>query len=164
MKTLFLLLFVYQIKHFAADYLLQGEYMLKKFKSDWGFLRPLLAHVGVHAAFTFLISIFFVCLPIALGLALLDATIHFTMDRIKAGPKYMGRWKPLTASEWIEAKKWSSVKCIHTATEQSETCKLYIAGKEKLRSNILFWWSLGFDQMIHHLTHYGIIYLIILLH
>ena len=27
--------------------------------------------------------------------------------------------------------------------------------------NKFFWWSLGIDQMIHHLTHYFIIYMII---
>lgn len=25
-----------------------------------------------------------------------------------------------------------------------------------------FWWSLGFDQMVHHLTHYVIIYIVFL--
>ncbi len=163
MKTLFILLTLFQIKHFVADYLLQGEYMLGKFKQDWGFLKPLLAHVSVHAAFTFLISLLFVAPQIALFLALSDAAIHFVMDRIKAAPKYMGRWKPLTASEWLEAKQWSAVRCIHTSDKQDEACKQYISSRQKLRGNILFWWALGFDQMIHHLTHYGIIYLIILL-
>lgn len=28
--------------------------------------------------------------------------------------------------------------------------------------NKFFWWSLGFDQMIHHLTHYFIIYMLVI--
>lgn len=43
MKTLFILLILFQIKHFVADYLLQGEYMLGKFKPGWSFLKPLLS-------------------------------------------------------------------------------------------------------------------------
>ncbi len=162
MKLIFLLLIVYQLKHFIADYILQGEYMLGKFKPDWSFLKPLLAHVGVHAAFTFVISAFLVPLHIALIFGVLDASIHFVMDRIKASPQYMGRWKPLTAPEWLEAKKWSSVECVHTPSQQNEACLQYISAKQKLRGNVLFWWCLGFDQMVHHLTHYGIIYLILL--
>lgn len=37
----------------------------------------------------------------------------------------------------------------------------YILAATKLQSNKFFWWSLGLDQMVHHLTHYIIIYLII---
>lgn len=28
-------------------------------------------------------------------------------------------------------------------------------------SNKFFWWSLGFDQMVHHLTHYVIIFALV---
>lgn len=128
---------IFQISHFLADYPLQNKYMLGKFRPDWGFFFPLLAHVGVHATFTFLITIWIVGWKVAIGLAIFDATIHFWMDRIKAGPKYFGRFKPLTA----------------------ETIK--VATSKELRHNSYFWISLGFDQMIHHLTHYAIIWLCI---
>jgi hypothetical protein len=60
--TIFLLLLLFQFKHFIADYPLQGEYMLGKFK-DKGWMLPLFAHVGVHGAFTFIISMFiWICL------------------------------------------------------------------------------------------------------
>lgn len=140
MKLLFVLLIIYQFKHFLADYILQGEYMLGKFKPGWGFIRPLLAHVSVHAIFTFIIASFFVSLPAAILLGVGDATIHFIMDRIKAGPKYLGRFKPLTLNEY-------------TASKLDDT-------KDRIHGNVLFWWSLGLDQMVHHLTHYVIIYLI----
>jgi hypothetical protein len=47
-----LLLAVYQLKHFVADYPLQTPYMLKKFLPGNDFIKPLSAHAGVHALFT----------------------------------------------------------------------------------------------------------------
>ncbi len=125
-------LVAFQVKHFVADYPLQGRYMLGKFRQDWGFVTPLLAHVGVHAVGTFLITCWFGVVQ-ALCLALFDAVIHFTMDRLKASKSYLGRFKPLTADT------------APTATS------------EQWRSNTFFWWSLGLDQAVHHLTHYAVI-------
>lgn len=34
----FLLLVIYQVKHFLADFPLQREYMLRKTDASWGFL------------------------------------------------------------------------------------------------------------------------------
>ncbi len=123
MEKLFVLLIAFQLKHFLADFPLQGKYMLGKFKADWSFFWPLFSHCSVHACFTLLICSFFTDIKTAFLLAVMDLIIHFTMDRIKAGPKYLGRFKD------VMDKK--------------------------------FWWSLGFDQMVHHLTHYLIIYLIL---
>lgn len=133
-ETTFALLVIYQIKHFLADFPLQTGYMLGKFKDGWGFLPPLLAHVGVHAVFTFVIVLFFTeSIFLAFVLSVFDFTVHFFMDRIKAGSKYLGRYKPLTAKEYSSATK-----------------------KQK-QHNMFFWWSIGLDQMVHHLTHYAII-------
>jgi hypothetical protein len=132
MITVFVLLVLFQLKHFFADYPLQTKYMLGKFK-DFGWEKPLLAHVGVHALFTFLITCYFGVFH-AVCFAGIDATIHFVMDRFKADRRYLGRFKSLTE------------ETAPTAT------------KEQWRSNNYFWWSLGFDQMIHHLTHYFIIF------
>ena len=138
-EKIFVLLIIYQFKHFFADYPLQGPYMLGKFSDGWSFFRPLAAHCGVHAGMTFAIVLFFTrSATLSSALAGFDFVVHFFMDRIKAGRKYLGRYKPLTAKEYpgasIEAK----------------------------RHNKYFWWSLGFDQMVHHLTHYAIIACIIL--
>ena len=111
--------------------------MLQKFLPDRRFILPLLAHVGVHGIFTFVISLIFsLNLKFSLILALLDMTIHFIMDRIKASPQILGKYKTLTANEFP------------TATD------------EQKRNNKYFWWSLGLDQGVHHLTHYLLIYLI----
>lgn len=155
------LLIVYQLKHFFADYPLQGAYMLGKFKPGWDFLGPLSAHCLVHAAMTFFISyVYFltvyglnryVFLPVAgmsLILAALDFIVHFGMDRIKASPKWLGRYKALAASEFPSI-------ALAAATGNP-------AATQRLRDNVYFWWALGLDQMVHHLTHYAVI--VILLH
>jgi hypothetical protein len=48
-------------------------------------------------------------------LAILDFIVHFTMDRLKAGPRYLGRFSDIRSKA--------------------------------------YWVSFGLDQMIHHLTH-----------
>lgn len=132
---IFLLLIAFQIKHWLADYPLQGRYMLGKFRDDWGFFFPLLAHVGVHAGFTLLIALGTgATVALALICTLFDASAHFVMDRIKASKRYLGRWQTLT-------------------TDTART-----ATKKQWRSNDYFWWTVGFDQAVHHLTHYVIIW------
>lgn len=131
----FSLLIAFQIKHWLADYPMQRRYMLGKFREDWGFLLPLLAHAAVHGAMTAWICAFVVGFkPVILLPALFDIVIHATMDRIKASKKYLGRFKPLTSDT------------APTATDA------------QWKSNDHFWWSLGLDQGVHHLTHYAIIW------
>ena len=138
LQTVFLLLVLFQVKHFLADYPLQNGYMLGKFKPGWDFAGPLAAHAGVHALFTFAIVFAFVhSVLFSAGMAVFDFVVHFTMDRMKAGPNYLGRWKALSATEFP------------TAT-----------AKQK-KGNTYFWQALGFDQMVHHLTHYAIIAFIV---
>lgn len=122
MFNLFLLLVIFQLKHFICDYPLQNAYMLGKMKLT-GWKLPLLAHASVHAIGTFLIVYVFLNeVLFALILAIADLVIHFIVDRLKASPNLGGRFKP---------------------------------------DQPYFWWALGADQMIHHLTHYAIIYVII---
>ena len=93
--------------------------MLGKAKKR-GWLLPLLAHAAVHGYGSLLILLL-VKRDLA-WLAIFDFAIHFLMDRVKASPNILNRFKP---------------------------------------DNKYFWWCLGFDQMIHHLTHYLIILLIL---
>ena len=117
----FTLLVVFQLKHFVADFPLQNHYMLQKKKSDWSFVPPLALHCAIHGGLTLII----VCLvqPQLWWLSIFDFVIHFTMDRIKAGPRYLGRF--------------------HDVSKTS------------------FWIALGFDQMVHHLTHLWIIWMLV---
>lgn len=144
----------FQLKHFIADYLLQGEFMLRKFSPGWEFFLPLLSHVGVHGAGTYLYLMILGVGPQYYWLVLADMLIHFTMDRLKAGPKYMGRWKPLTMVEYTTFKQ-------HMVEDEEVKGKRYLHAREKLSNNKFFWWSLGLDQMVHHLTHYGIIFYVL---
>src|SRR5271166_324283 len=102
MTAVFVLLLVYQLKHFIADYPLQTSYMLGKFMEK-GWVVPLAAHAGIHASLTLAIALYYqaargghTSVLLALGLAVFDFSIHFTMDRIKASSKLMGRWKALS--------------------------------------------------------------------
>lgn len=119
-ETVFILLVTFQLKHFIADYPLQREYMMRKTDVSWTFFVPLSVHCGVHGLLTLAICFFWA--PQLWWLALLDFAIHFLMDRMKSGPKYLGRFD--------DTSKHS------------------------------FWICLGFDQMVHHLTHYYIIWCI----
>lgn len=167
-----ILLLVYQLKHFLADYPLQGSYMLGKFKPT-GWQLPLLAHASVHALFT--LGICFVVNPSLWWLSIFDLVIHFTMDRIKASGKLLGRFKALSGPEFMalqnemdeaDGELWEALS--NNPTEQGALFNIAVARgdvfkryQEKHLSNRLFWWALGFDQMVHHLTHYTIIYFLV---
>jgi|SRR6185312_5566512 len=107
------LLIVFQLKHFLADYVFQNVWMLQKSRSGWDFVPPLSIHCGIHALITFGVCLY--VNPALWWLAVVDFVVHFFMDRIKAGPRYLGRYHD-------------------------------IRGKA-------FWVTFGFDQMVHHLTH-----------
>ena len=145
MMEVFILLIIYQVKHLVADYPLQNRYMLGKFKSS-GWVLPLSTHCLVHAVFTLVITYVYICsgpitedrVYLIWQLPLLDFTLHFIMDRVKASPSLLGRFKALSKDQMLAGPS-----------------------KKALRSNTLFWYSLGLDQMVHHLTHYLIIYILV---
>lgn len=92
--AVFTLLVIYQVKHFLADYPLQLEYHLQKFRDDRGFFLPLLSHATIHGSLTFIIvCVFTWSATLALALAVFDITAHSLMDRAKGGSKYLGRYK-----------------------------------------------------------------------
>jgi hypothetical protein len=161
-EFVFALLVVYQLKHFLADYPLQGQYMLRKFSPDWKVWIPALsAHAGVHAVFTFIIFQWVqgfysngVDTLFSVACAAIDFSIHFCMDRIKASPNMMGRWKSLSAKEFLYYKS-----CVGQPGEHPNVP--YQVNKI-LRGNTYFWWALGFDQMVHHLTHYYLVYVLVI--
>lgn len=103
----------FQVKHFVADYPLQFPYMLRKFRPGWDFVLPLTAHCAVHALGTLAICLY--VRPQLWWLTLCDFAVHFVMDRLKSGPRFLGRFKDATGT--------------------------------------MYWVSFGFDQMVHHLTH-----------
>lgn len=121
LELAFILFAVFQLKHFIADYPLQFPYMLRKFRPGWDFVLPLATHCLVHAVFTLIICL--VINPALWWLAALDFLVHFVMDRIKSGPRYLGRFNNIQKTA--------------------------------------YWVSFGFDQMVHHLTHTYIVWVLI---
>lgn len=137
-ETIFVLLVIFQLKHFFADFPLQNVYMFGKGNAGWDFVPPLLAHALVHATLSFIIAYWFTgAFFFSFALGLFDLVIHFIMDRIKAGPKYLGRYGYLAKHEFSSASE------------------------AQLHNDKKFWVALGFDQMVHHLTHFAIIHLIV---
>lgn len=154
----FLLLFIYQEKHFFADYPLQTPWMLGKFKPFPHFILPLSAHAAVHAAFTMLIAVF-VKPELAVALGLFDGITHFIVDFIKANPSLGGRWTALSKNEMgqeIEHQKYFRDYPYSNVTKQSKPIH-----DARLKSNRWFWYALGQDQKMHHYTHYIIIYFLV---
>lgn len=117
-EVIFVLLVVFELKHFIGDFPLQREYMLKKTVPGWGFVVPLAVHCAVHAGLT--LGIVLTVAPQLWWLALVDFVVHFLMDRFKSGPNYLGRYT------------------------------------DKAKSS--YWNAFGFDQMVHHLTNFYIIF------
>lgn len=120
-ESLFLLLVIYQLKHFIADFLLQHNYMLKKIRPGWDFILPLSLHCLVHAVLTLGVCLFYK--PELWWLAIVDFCTHFFLDRVRSGPRYLGRYNDVNQT--------------------------------------IFWWILGFDQLLHHLTHLWIVWMIV---
>lgn len=151
MIAIFVLLLIYQVKHFVADYPLQTPWMLGKFK-DKGWVVPLAAHAAVHGLFTVAIGLFcgWIPLSVVLAMGLFDFVVHFTMDRIKASPNLLGRFKPLNGLEYAAMNAAATGNPIGSFYPVEEA-------KARLRSNRWFWLSIGLDQAVHHLTHYVVI-------
>ena len=64
--------------------------MLQKARPGWDFILPLSIHCGVHMLLTLALVLY--VQPSLWWLAILDFAVHFLMDRIKAGPRYLGRF------------------------------------------------------------------------
>jgi len=175
---IFLLLVVFNYKQLVADWLLQTDYHQRKAARGWDFLGPLLSHVSNHFIFTTLISagvLFYFDHPAPLGFGMLiglgDGIVHFYFDRIKAGPKYMGRWKMRSGHQVLCCKEILAAKPGDRYFEPTfdQWCEYeeYLLkldqrdARRALHGNRLFWWSLGFDQSVHHLTNYAAIYAVL---
>lgn len=158
--SIFILLIVFQIKHFIADYPLQNKYMLGKFKGGYSWILPLTAHAGVHFLFTLVIVLCYNQeISLALLLGLLDFVLHFCMDRLKASPKLLGRFSALSKTEYVQiANEFESIKARPPTLANSRIMQEY---KDMVKSNTYFWWALGLDQMVHHLTNILIIYIMV---
>jgi hypothetical protein len=153
------LLVIYQVKHLLCDYFLQGKFMLGKFKRYPDYIMPLFCHALVHFIGTFIIALF-VDPDHATFYAMLDGTIHFIVDRIKASPELLGRFDALSKKEMKEIM-YDQEHYIKKFPGTQVSLNMKELHDKLLKSNRLFWYSLGGDQMCHHLTHYLLIYLML---
>jgi len=80
--TIFILLALFGIKHFIADYVMQFDYMLRE-KGIYGAVGGI-HHSLVHASWTFLILVFF-CddADVIIALAAVDFVLHYHIDWCK---------------------------------------------------------------------------------
>lgn len=170
---LFALLVIYKFKHFIADYPLQGKYMLGKFQGGTAWILPLSAHCAVQAFFTFLIGLM-VNPRLAVVGATIDFILHFIMDRIKASPNLMGRWKNFSANEYgflrmgflppstndiLETKREATIggtiKVLVLKVREASSKQI----EKTFKNNTYFWWALGIDQCFHGLTDLLVLYI-----
>ena len=81
-STVFILLVLFGIKHFVADFAMQYSYMIRD-KGIYGATGGL-HHAGTHACWTFLILVPFMRSPEQLLiLSLVDFVIHYHVDYFK---------------------------------------------------------------------------------
>jgi hypothetical protein len=74
--------------------------MLNKYRPGWDFIVPLTVHCLVHTLITLAIVVYYA--PSLWWLALVDFVSHFITDRLKASPKYFGRYNDIRKSSyWI---------------------------------------------------------------
>ena len=130
-EQIFTLLLIFQVKHWICDYPLQTPYMLNKFKLK-GWVYPLFCHVRVHSVFTLLIS-----------------------------TAFLNLYSDMTVQDYTRIAVWMMFLdgVVHFIVDRIKAHP-DIGGRYK-PDNPKFWWALGADQMLHHLTHYGIIYVLV---
>lgn len=127
----FFMFLIFQVKHFLADYILQTGWMLKKGRKkikDWFF--PLLAHASVHGLLTFfIVSLFTFDFSFSFAMGFVDLNLHFIMDRVKASPYLLGRFKsPNDKKFWISLGFDQMVHHICTAAIIVEVCRYMVGG------------------------------------
>lgn len=114
--TALILLALFGIKHFIADFCLQNEKMVQE-KGIYGKLGGI-QHSSIHAILTFIVLYGITLEPtVSLILAYIDGILHYHID-------------------------W---------TKQQLTRRLTYTDR-------LWWFYMGLDQTLHHLTYIGIIW------
>ena len=73
------------------------------------------------------------------------------MDRIKASPYLLGVFQPMAKDDY--SMHYENAYYGHGITKRE--------ARWAFISNTLFWWSLGLDQMVHHLTDLIIVFIAI---
>lgn len=96
--TLAVLALLFALKHLVADFIFQTSWIAHGKEGTSGWVLPLAAHAGIHAAMTLAITL--AVRPSLWWLAILDLAVHFLIDR---GKSITGRWGGWTATD---ARYW----------------------------------------------------------
>ena len=90
MKDFYLILFLLQLKHFIADFILQTDKIaLMKGKN----FKYLIWHSFHHSFLTFIVLFFFFRLSKILVIFFIELIIHSLIDYLKANEKLGGKYK-----------------------------------------------------------------------
>jgi hypothetical protein len=92
------ILAAFAVKHYVADFLLQTGWMARGKDRPEGWLGPLLAHIACHAALT--LGLALALAPHLWWLALVDAALHFGIDRGKSLLSRSSGWQPAQCQFW----------------------------------------------------------------
>lgn len=85
----------FRAKQLICDFFLQTSWMALEKGNHW---RPLAAHAGIHAAFTFFLMLLFA--PALWWLGAVDFIVHGAIDRYKAGLTHKRGWTPAMDKFW----------------------------------------------------------------
>jgi hypothetical protein len=96
--TLCVLLSVFALKHFVADFLLQTNWIARGKERVVGWFAPLAVHVLGHAALTLAIAL--AIAPHLWWLALVDLFVHAAIDRGKSMVGHWGGWEFSQGAYW----------------------------------------------------------------
>lgn len=100
-ETILLILTMLMIKHFIVDFPLQAFPYQYKHKGTYGHPGGLL-HSGLHSIATFFVLIWFIPLPLSVGLAALDGVVHYHIDWAKMNINDRKKWGPTTHEQfWV---------------------------------------------------------------
>ncbi len=97
--TILMIVTLFAIKHFLADYLLQTDYIATYKGTRWDAMAMHLIH---HAIFTavIVISIPFIPLVHALLIVVTEVAIHGIVDTVKASPRFLNQYTPKKKIFW----------------------------------------------------------------
>jgi Protein of unknown function (DUF3307) len=96
--TLCVLLSVFALKHFIADFLLQTNWIARGKERVVGWFAPLAVHVLCHAVLTLAIAL--AIAPHLWWLALVDLIVHAAIDRGKSLTGHWGGWEFSQGAYW----------------------------------------------------------------
>lgn len=88
----------FAFKHFVADFVFQNSWIACGKDGREGWLTPLVTHALVHGGLTLLIAL--AVAPRLWWLGVLDAAIHFAIDRGKTLVGRWGRWSAQQSPYW----------------------------------------------------------------